>query len=125
MSCTSDMQPWHKPYKYKVPTRRASEVDQRPETQTRQVSKTFSECDGRISDKLVRFYYTMSPYTCKNDVCLTGMITIFIRFRQQFINSLSFKFASKLANYFRHKTNETTRFAKIFKLLIPTPPPPL
>ena len=59
----------------KVPERRASEVDQRPETQTRQVSKTFLQCDGTISCKLVRFYYTMSPYTWKNDVCLTGMIS--------------------------------------------------
>ena len=61
----------------KVPERRASEVDQRPETQSRQVSKTFLKCDGTIGCKLVRFYYTMSPYTWKNDVCLT----IFIRFR--------------------------------------------
>ena len=44
----------------KVPERRASEVDQRPETQTQQVSRTFLQCDVTISCKLVRFYYTMS-----------------------------------------------------------------
>ena len=41
--------------------------------------------------KLVRFYYTMSPYRWKNDVCLTGMISIFIRFCHQFIHSVPFK----------------------------------
>ena len=38
----------------------------------------------------------MSPYTWKYDVCLTGMITIFIRFRQQSIHLIPLKFASKL-----------------------------
>ena len=64
----------------KVLERQASEVDQRLETQTRQMSKTFLQCDVTFSCKLVRFYYTMSPYTWKNDVGLTGMV-IFIQFR--------------------------------------------
>ena len=84
----------------KVPERRAAEVDQRPETQTQQVCKTILQCDVTMSCKLVRFYYTMSPYTWKNDVCLTGMIAIFIRFCHQFIHSIPFKFGSRLANYF-------------------------
>ena len=36
----------------KVPERRASEADQRPETQSRQVSKTFLQCDGTIGCKV-------------------------------------------------------------------------
>ena len=83
----------------KVPERRASEVDQRLEIQPRQVSKTFLQGDGTIGCKLVRFYYTMSPYTWKNDVCLTGMV-IFIRFCYRFIHSIPFKVVSRLANYY-------------------------
>ena len=56
--------------------RGAWEVDQRPGRQTRQVSKTFLQCDGTISCKLVMFYYTTSPYPWKNYVHLTGMITV-------------------------------------------------
>ena len=63
------------------------------------MSKTFVLCDGTISYKLVKFYYTTSPYTWKNDDYLTGMITTFIRFCHQVIHLTPFEFA-KLGNYF-------------------------
>ena len=44
----------------------------------------------------------MSPYTWKNDVCLRGMIPIFIRFCHQFIHKIPFQICFKISELLLH-----------------------
>ena len=62
------------------------------------------------------FYYTRSPYTWKNDVHLTGMITTVLS------PVYSFKCALKLANYFCiNKMDENDPFGRNIQVAISPP----